>query len=155
MEFPGAELQTNRGDCLGRMEDDGCRTCGYYRSGVRFSVASLDEEISILFTCSSCSPFSCSRLESIAAFPPGPHFFESTLESPFSTRSNKWAHLLLCLDVRCGPFGSRRLVLLQIVRCYARKTQAILYDYIILLALLRQIHCILYHPRGPTSAFRQ
>ncbi|KAH2857655.1 hypothetical protein KXV67_003128, partial [Aspergillus fumigatus] len=34
VEFPGAELQTNRGDCLGRVEDDNwCSTCGYYRKG--------------------------------------------------------------------------------------------------------------------------
>jgi hypothetical protein len=84
-----------------------------------------------------CSPFSCSRLESIAAFPPGPHFLNQHWKVP-SARSNKWARLFLPLDVRCGPFGSRRLVLLQIVRCYARKTQAILYEYIILLSLLRQ-----------------
>lgn len=46
VEFPGAELQTNRGDCLGRVEDDNwCSTCGYYRKGVRFSVASLKMSI--------------------------------------------------------------------------------------------------------------
>lgn len=54
VEFPGAELRTNSGDCLGSVEvDDGCTACGYYRKGVRFSVASLDEDMSILFTGSS------------------------------------------------------------------------------------------------------
>lgn len=50
VEFPGAELQTNRGDGLGRPdEDDGCRMCGYYRKTVRFLVGSLDEDVSIGF----------------------------------------------------------------------------------------------------------
>ncbi|OJZ79851.1 hypothetical protein ASPFODRAFT_54397 [Aspergillus luchuensis CBS 106.47] len=54
VEFPGAELQTGRGEHLGRSEDDdGCMVCGYYRKKVRFHVASLDEEISIMFKGSS------------------------------------------------------------------------------------------------------
>jgi hypothetical protein len=34
VEFPGAELRTNGGNCLGSVEkDDGCTACGYYRKG--------------------------------------------------------------------------------------------------------------------------
>jgi hypothetical protein len=57
VEFPGAELQTNLGDRLGRVhgddDDAGCTICGYYRKRVRFSVASLNEDVSILVTSSS------------------------------------------------------------------------------------------------------
>ncbi|PYH50940.1 FabD/lysophospholipase-like protein [Aspergillus niger CBS 101883] len=54
VEFPGPELQTGRGEHLGRSDDDdGCIVCGYYRKKVRFHVASLDEELSIMFKGSS------------------------------------------------------------------------------------------------------
>ncbi|GAA93247.1 phospholipase, patatin family protein [Aspergillus luchuensis IFO 4308] len=54
VEFPGTELQTGRGEHLGRLDDDdGCMVCGYYRKKVRFHVASLDEEISIMLKGSS------------------------------------------------------------------------------------------------------
>ncbi|KAI3037602.1 hypothetical protein CBS147353_11921 [Aspergillus niger] len=54
VEFSVAELQTGRGEHLGRLDDDdGCMVCGYYREQVRFHVASLDEEISIMFKGSS------------------------------------------------------------------------------------------------------
>ncbi|XRM38736.1 hypothetical protein ABZX51_002133 [Aspergillus tubingensis] len=54
VEFSGAELQTGRGEHLGRSDDDdGCMVCGYYRKKVRFHVASLDEEISIMLKGSS------------------------------------------------------------------------------------------------------
>lgn len=54
VEFLGAELHTNSSDCLGSVEvDDGCTACGYYHKGIRFSVASLDKDMSILFTDSS------------------------------------------------------------------------------------------------------
>lgn len=54
VEFPGAKLQTNRGDYLGKVENDNSYSiCGYYPKVVEFSMASLDEEMSILFTSSS------------------------------------------------------------------------------------------------------
>jgi hypothetical protein len=54
VEFLGTELQTNHSNHLGRVEDDNrCSIYGYYRKVIRFSVASLNEEMSILFTSSS------------------------------------------------------------------------------------------------------
>ncbi|KAJ5460990.1 uncharacterized protein N7458_002542 [Penicillium daleae] len=47
-EIPGGKFQTSRGHQLGSLQDDdGCDLCGYYRKKVSFSVASLDEEITL------------------------------------------------------------------------------------------------------------
>lgn len=51
VEFPGAELQSIRGDHLRRLDiDKGCATCRYYQKRVDFCIGSLDEEVSLQFT---------------------------------------------------------------------------------------------------------
>ena len=47
-EIPGARFQTASGYQLGEIYgSDGCYSCGYYRKGVKFSVKSLEEMMSI------------------------------------------------------------------------------------------------------------